>query len=398
MIREAIGTARTVDEAIDFACLELNIAREDAQFEIIDLPKKSLFKNVPAKVRVFIETDEPEPAPKAPPVRKESEAPREAAPAAREAAKPAVPQEPFVITEEMKEKAEFARQYVTDILVKMGLSDAQVTFTLDENGITLQLAGEGLGVIIGRRGETLDALQYLTGLSANRGEGTYVRVSIDSGDYRQKREKTLEALAGKLANTVARTGRSCTLEPMNPYERRIIHAAVSKVQGVSSASVGEEPNRKVVISSTTPRRPQGNRQGGGFNRNRPGGGGNRQGGGFNRNRQGGGQGGQGGNRPESGNRPEGGFNRDNRQGGNRPEGGFNRDNRQGGGFNRDNRQGGGYNRDNRQGGGFNRDSRPPMRDHSDGYNRPPQNDGPKVEKTQSPEESGTKLYSKIKLD
>ena len=133
----------------------------------------------------------------------------------------------------------------------------EVTAKVEENNnAVITLSGEGLGVIIGRRGETLDALQYLTGLVANRADGDYMRVTIDSGNYREKREKTLETLAKKLANNAVKTGRSSTLEPMNPYERRIIHAAVSQVEGALSTSVGEEPNRRVVISSANPKKPR----------------------------------------------------------------------------------------------------------------------------------------------
>lgn len=119
----------------------------------------------------------------------------------------------------------------------------------------MTLTGDGLGVLIGRRGETLDALQYLSGLVANRMEGEYFRITIDSGNYREKRERTLELLAKKLSSQVLKNGRSMTLEPMNPYERRIIHATVQNIDGVSSSSIGEEPNRRVVISSANSRRP-----------------------------------------------------------------------------------------------------------------------------------------------
>ena len=128
-----------------------------------------------------------------------------------------------------------------------------------EENVRLQLSGEQIGGVIGRRGETLDAIQYLASLVANRGEGEYIRLSIDSGNYREKRARTLEALARKLANQAVRTGRSITLEPMNPYERRIIHGAVSTVKGATSSSTGVEPNRRVVISSTVP--PTGGKDG-----------------------------------------------------------------------------------------------------------------------------------------
>ena len=134
----------------------------------------------------------------------------------------------------------------------MNLSDVTIAASTHENVIQIRLSGDVSGVAIGRHGETLDALQYLAGLAANRGEGDYVRVVLDSGNYRDKRRATLEQLARRLGNAVLRTGRSTTLEPMNPYERRIIHSTISQMEGITSASTGEEPNRCVVISSNNP--------------------------------------------------------------------------------------------------------------------------------------------------
>ena len=109
--------------------------------------------------------------------------------------------------------------------------------------------------------ETIDAIQYLTSLAVNRLDGDYMRITIDSGNFREKREKTLESLAKRLARNVVRSGRSVTLEPMNPYERRIIHATVSTIEGATSSSIGEEPNRRVVISSTNPVKKNNNYKG-----------------------------------------------------------------------------------------------------------------------------------------
>lgn len=162
----------------------------------------------------------------------------------------------FTPEEKLSEKAKTAIRYVSDILEAMGVQGALVRAKETPESIELYLEGSGLGVIIGRRGETLDAVQYLTSLVANRVDGDYVRISIDSGDYRQKRTETLEHLAQKLARNAVKTGRSTRLEPMNPYERRIIHAAVSKVEGATSSSIGEEPNRRVVISAKGARKKQ----------------------------------------------------------------------------------------------------------------------------------------------
>ena len=120
----------------------------------------------------------------------------------------------------------------------------------------MRIIGDGVGQIIGRRGDTLDSLQYLCSLVANRKGGDYLRVTVDCGDYRLRRRATLETLAKKLSAQVLKTGHSKSLEPMNPFERRIIHAAVSVIEGVSSASVGDEPNRRVVITLPGTRPPR----------------------------------------------------------------------------------------------------------------------------------------------
>ncbi len=143
-----------------------------------------------------------------------------------------------------KDAAKAAVAFLEDVLAKMGVEQVTVTVAEEDGNITLSLEGEDLGFIIGRRGDTLDALQYLTSLVANRVGGAYRRISINIGNYREKREKTLSGLARKAAIQAAKTGRSTSLEPMNPYERRIIHTAVQKVEGATSYSVGSEPNPK----------------------------------------------------------------------------------------------------------------------------------------------------------
>ena len=165
-------------------------------------------------------------------------------------------------------KAEIALDYLSNILSCMGL-DAELEAQESEDGALIEIQGDMTGAVIGRRGETLDALQYLTCMAANKGDKDYYRISLDSCGYRAKRKENLEELARKIAKTVLRTGRSTTLEPMNPYERRIIHAAVGEIEGVASKSVGEEPYRKVVISSTNPRKPDRRDRRGGRNDRRP---------------------------------------------------------------------------------------------------------------------------------
>ncbi len=316
MIKEIIATGVDANAAIESGALLLGLPREEVQFEIIDLPRKGGFlglKKLPAKVRVWVELLDEKPArsekprrqeapkkeqkaenkPAAPkaekPARSEKPAPRVEKPIRVEAEKPApVEIEP---TGEVRAKVEKAAAYVTEILKAMGLTDFTLTPRYYEENVRLQLAGEQIGGVIGRRGETLDAIQQLTNYAVNSGRDKRVRIHVDAenyrakreqsleslGNYREKRARTLEALARKLANQAVRTGRSITLEPMNPYERRIIHGAVSTVKGATSSSTGVEPNRRVVISSTVPPTggKEGSREGGRGGRN--GRGGNRRG-------------------------------------------------------------------------------------------------------------------------
>ncbi len=304
MIREYIGTGKTVEEAIEAACTALGCDRDKIDFEIISLAKKSFFglRTTPAQVKVTYEDGLPEPRAERPretrePRREKQSAPKPAEkPADKPAEKPAKkepapekkkpapagkpekkpekqpapePAAPEQKTDEdlyhtaplseeipagVKPRADAAAAYLTSGIAAMGVRDFHITPKMRENTLVLMIEGEDLGVVIGRRGETLDSLQYLTGLVCNRGEGDYVRVNLDSGNYREKRTKTLEELAVKVARNAVRTGRSTTLEPMNPYDRRIIHASVARVEGAVSSSVGEEPGRRVVISSANPQK------------------------------------------------------------------------------------------------------------------------------------------------
>lgn len=279
MMKEVIATGRTVDAAIDSGCAELGFERGDVDFEIISMPKKGFLglSQIPAKVRVFVQVPDPKPALEQKPApQEEKPLPREEKPAPKSAAHKAQPvreEEPKAeekqpqantVQPEREAPAEsaapcdfgnkvaIAEEYITSILRAMNLSDVTIAASTHENVIQIRLSGDVSGVAIGRHGETLDALQYLAGLAANRGEGDYVRVVLDSGNYRDKRRATLEQLARRLGNVVLRTGRSITLEPMNPYERRIIHSTISQMEGITSSSTGEEPNRCVVISSNNP--------------------------------------------------------------------------------------------------------------------------------------------------
>ena len=166
-------------------------------------------------------------------------------------------------------KVKLAIDYMTSIFNAIGVS-ADYEVYQNESGAIININSDNNGTIIGRRGETLDSVQYLCSIIANKGDKDYFRITIDCLGYRKKRKETLEQLAAKVARSVIRTGRSQPLEPMNPYERRVIHSAVSAIEGVSSRSVGEEPYRKIIISSTNPRnnnRRRDNKRDGGGRRN-----------------------------------------------------------------------------------------------------------------------------------
>lgn len=234
MIREAIAKGDTVEQAFANACRELGVETTDAEFEILEMPTKKtfgLFGGSPARVRAYIE--EPDPV-------------------------------------EERDPAEEAAAYLKNVLGEMGLSQASVEIQREEAGAALTLSGDDIGFIIGHRGETLDALQYLASLVANHVDGTYYRITLDVGNYREKRKETLEALGKKMAARAVKTGRNSSLEPMNPYERRIIHTAVQTVVGAKSWSEGVDQGRHVVIGPEGGERPQPRRsdRGRGGNRGR----------------------------------------------------------------------------------------------------------------------------------
>ena len=317
MIRKQEATGKTVDEARAKACALLGVQADDlnVSYEVLEMPQKTGFlglKTTPAKVCVSVEEPDAPAAPAAAPAPAAEVAPvQEAAPEvpAAPVEEPAAPVEapaaeveqpaaeqaapaaaaaadeetevPIVIEENAKVKA--AVEYLQEVIAKMGVEN--VTFSAVQKGeaTIIRLDGEHLGALIGRRGETMESLSYLASLVANRLEGDYIKLGLDVAGYRDKRESDLTALAQRIGAKVRKTGRSFAMEPMNPYERRIIHSAISKMEGVRSESKGEGRDRRVVIYSTAPdaqtentygeRRPRGGRPGNG---RRPGG--NRNGG------------------------------------------------------------------------------------------------------------------------
>ena len=289
MIRTQEATGKTVDEARANACAKLGVQADDinVSYEVLEMPQKTGFlglKLTPAKVRVTVEEADPVPAapvveekaapapvaeePKAEEPKAEEKTPVEEAPAApaaeeapaaqpvEEAAAEAAPAEgeevevPIHIEENNKVKA--AVDYLREVIARMGVEN--VTFSAVQKGeaTIIRLDGEKLGALIGRRGETMESLSYLASLVANRLEGDYIKLGLDVAGYRDKRESDLTALAQRIGAKVRKTGRSFAMEPMNPYERRIIHSAIGKMEGVRSESKGEGRDRRVVIYSTAP--------------------------------------------------------------------------------------------------------------------------------------------------
>ncbi len=238
MIKEVTVKAASIEEAVAQAAAQLGVSADVCTYEVIEKKTKLFSKELKsATVKVSAEVAEEVPAVE----EAEETVAAEEAPAAAD-------------SDLGDRKIAVAVNYLTDILNAMGLSDVTIKTTRDEEGATLSFEGEGVAVLIGHHGDTLDSLQYLVALACNRIEGDYFRITLDCGDYRDRREETLKALAARLAAKVKKTGRSQLLEPMNPYERRIIHSVVSETPGVFSKSKGEEPNRRVVILSENPTR------------------------------------------------------------------------------------------------------------------------------------------------
>ena len=260
-------TGKTEDEAISRALEQLGLDRDDVSVEILERAKAGFLGlgSCPAKVRVSYGPEE-EPVsqqPKEEKVREERvEKPRAPRPEKKTVEKPAEKpqhreepkQEPVqsVKTEELGEevnddRAQEIKKFLSGLLQQLEVQ-AEIKVYLPEKGrYKVFLEGQGLGAIIGRRGETLDAIQQLTSYSVNR-TGSRVRIQLDADNYRAKREQSLERLANKVAGKVVKYRRSVTLEPMNAYERHVIHTALQEVPGVTTYSTGVDPNRRVIVA------------------------------------------------------------------------------------------------------------------------------------------------------
>ena len=277
MIKEIIGVGDTLESAKADAVAQLgNELPDDYELEIIETPKKKtlgIFGGSPAKVKISVEVPDEKPAKKekARPEPAKSEKPKKNAPAQKNKPaekKPApqderkagddgieskvtsfVPRSEPIPADQIDPSSKLGKSvaFISEILAKLTSEPVSITASEIDGGYLISLDGESLGSIIGHRGETLDAIQYLASLKANE-TGGYMRIAVNIGDYREKREEALRNLARRIASQVQRTGRSRRLEPMNPYERRIIHTEIQGIDGVVSCSIDEGINRRVVIS------------------------------------------------------------------------------------------------------------------------------------------------------
>lgn len=250
MIKTLEKSARTEDLAIEAALAELGLDRDDVSVEIVTRAKSG-FLGIGASnavVRVSYEApDEPKSVEK--PAKKAKKAePKQAAPTKKaEEKKPAAPEK--AAKEESKEYSEI-RSFLTGLFEKMDITADIDISPRQGGGVDVNLSGDSIGAIIGRRGETLDAIQHLTNYVVNRGNERRKHINIDAEAYRAKREESLTKLAEKMAEKAIKYKRNMALEPMNSYERHVIHTALQNYEGVTTASTGEEPNRRVVVTYT----------------------------------------------------------------------------------------------------------------------------------------------------
>ncbi len=295
MEKSLIATGKTIDLAVDAAVAQLGLTRDDISYEVLALPKAGFLGlgAQPAKVKVSYEAPDPVVEPEKPksalgaasrskpkaaaPVKKpeapkaeapkpqqpKAEAPKQPKPERKpEAPKaprqpkpkteapnaPKAPAEPKVYTAaeagSVEEKIEV---FIKGLLENMGSNAVPHCVKGEENTYKVELVGEDLGYLIGRRGDTLDAIQHLSNYSINRGVEGHIRINVDAEDYRAKREDSLRKYASKKAQQVLKARRRTTLEPMNAYERHVIHAALQEMDNITTYSTGTEPNRRVVI-------------------------------------------------------------------------------------------------------------------------------------------------------
>ncbi len=268
---------RDIKEAVNLALADLNLTEDQVTVTVLEEPSKGFLGLGAklAKVRVEKKAEEPKKEEPKEEIKEEPEAVKEIKKETKKAEfterrkekrsenrrnnssqNEEVPQkeewtdysvnirEKLENLEELEQSS--ALDFIKEVIEKMGLNLTVKAFS-NEDCIYIQINGKDSGTIIGKRGQTLDSIQYLTSLVVNKDSEKYIRVIVDAENYRERREKTLEQLAKRLAEKVNRTGRSVRLEPMNPYERKVIHATLQKYSGVTTRSEGEEPYRRVII-------------------------------------------------------------------------------------------------------------------------------------------------------
>ena len=259
---------KTVDDALAAALAELGMDRDSVTYEILELPKSGFFGigASPAVIRVSYEVPDPEPEAPAPapekPARPEREAKTQKVEKSEKVEKaevsaPVVEQPEQAPSAPADESPEYAaiRSFLSGLLERMNVKAGIEISPRDNGGVNVNLTGGGMGAIIGRRGETLDAIQHLTNYVVNRGCDKHMHISVDAESYRSKREESLTKLAEKMAEKAIKYKRSMALEPMNSYERHVIHTALQNYEGVTTSSTGVEPNRRVVVSYVKPEQP-----------------------------------------------------------------------------------------------------------------------------------------------
>ena len=275
MEKTIIVTGKTIDLAVESALAQLGLERDDISYQVLALPKAGFLGIGGSLAKVEVTYEAPDPVPEAPkvalsaasrskpkaamPVQKQPEAPKapkaapvqekkpepkaekkEEAPKAPKAPKVYAPAEPGSVEERIE-------QFLKGLMEHMGSTAVPHAVKTEENTYHVELVGEDLGYLIGRRGDTLDAIQHLSNYAAKKFAEGHIRINVDAEEYREKREDSLRRYARKKAQQVLKARRRTTLEPMNAYERHVIHAALQDMENITTHSTGTEPNRRVVI-------------------------------------------------------------------------------------------------------------------------------------------------------
>lgn len=282
MMKEITVSAKTVDDAITEASIQLGVTSDKMEYDVIEKGSAGFFgigsKQAVIKARLKKETveesleevkmneihfekkEEPKRENKKnfkkefkkeykeqSEIQKNAEVAVEAKEETKTEVRAAKRESDVVAVKESTKKA--CEEFLTEVLKAMGMADVEFTSMIDDDGVlSIEMKGDNMGILIGKRGQTLDSLQYLTNRVANKSQEGYVRVKLDTEDYRRRRRQTLENLAKNIAYKVKRTRKPVSLEPMNPYERRIIHSALQGDDRISTHSEGEEPYRRVVVT------------------------------------------------------------------------------------------------------------------------------------------------------